>query len=77
MFKQFIQSLLFFCLGFNTISSQALTFSLPDTTDVIGHIYEVHSHLGETLSDVGRRYEIGAFQIFSANPHLNRKHALT
>lgn len=70
------KGLLLLCLSLLSGSTQALTFKITPSTDVVGHIYEVSAHLGETLLDVGRRNDIGAFQIIAANPNLSPKKAL-
>lgn len=52
-------------------SSYGLTFSIPDPgNDVVGDIKEVYALPDETLTDVGRRFDIGYYEMIEANPNL-------
>lgn len=57
-------------------SSFAVSYDIKPETDLVGRVFEANSHLGETLLEVGRRYDIGAYQIVAANPHLDKKKPL-
>ena len=61
---------------FWAFSSFAVSYDIKPDTDVVGHVFEANSHLGETLLDVGRRYDIGTYQIIGANPNLDKKKPL-
>lgn len=61
---------------FWAFSSFAVAYDVKPDTNVIGQVFEVNSHLGETLLEVGRRYDIGAYQITAANPGLDKKKPL-
>lgn len=51
--------------------SYALTFPLPKTGNIIGSIQTVKSQKGESLGDIGRRFDIGVYEMIEANPKLN------
>lgn len=54
-----------------TTQSFALTFPLPEHGDVVGKIQYATAKQGETLAEVGRRYDVGSIQISEANPELS------
>lgn len=49
----------------------ATTFVLPTSGDLIGKIKYVHPEMGETLSEVGIRYDIGFYEMVRANPQID------
>ncbi|ASQ45992.1 L,D-transpeptidase family protein [Legionella clemsonensis] len=49
----------------------AISFVLPEREDIIGEIQYVTPEMGETLSEVGMRYDIGYYEMVRANPHVN------
>ncbi|STX47327.1 putative ErfK/YbiS/YcfS/YnhG family protein precursor [Legionella hackeliae] len=49
----------------------ALTFVLPTQGDVIGEIQYVNPEMGESLSEVGMRYDIGYYEMIRANPQIS------
>ena len=51
----------------------AATYQLSDTTDMIGEIQTTRVMLGESLADIGRRFDIGIFEMIEANPQLSPK----
>jgi L,D-transpeptidase ErfK/SrfK len=52
--------------------ANALTFKLPPPgTDVIGHVQWTQARAGDTFSSIGRRYDIGYYELVEANPSLN------
>jgi len=47
----------------------ALTFPLPPQgTEVVGNAFTVYSEPGDTLSLIGRMYDIGLYEMIEANP---------
>ena len=64
------------CMGFLPLSLQALTLPLSKSSDVVGRLQVVQAHMGETLTDVGRRYDVGSLQIKEANPNIKVKQVL-
>ena len=52
--------------------AQAMTFDIPSNGDnVVGHITYAHTRSGETLADVGRRFDVGVYEMIEANPTLS------
>jgi len=49
----------------------ALSFPLPKTGDIIGDIQFVKALEGESLGELGRRYDIGFYEMMEANPDLD------
>lgn len=64
----------FLCLLFNK-QTAALTFDLPAHGDsVVGHVQWTQALPGDTFSKIGRRYDIGYFELVEANPNLDPLH---
>jgi len=58
-------------------AAYGLTFNLPSNGDnVVGHIKEIRSRRGDTLAKIGRRFDIGYFEMLEANPHSDPERAL-
>ena len=51
--------------------SFARTFSMPNQGDLIGEIEHATVYKGESLGDVGRRYDMGVYEMIEANPNLD------
>jgi len=51
--------------------SNALTFPLPKTGNIVGSVQKVQSQKGESLGDIGRRFDVGVYEMIEANPNLN------
>lgn len=49
----------------------ASTFVLPAQGDLVGEIQTVHPENGETLSEIGIRYDMGYYEMLRANPHIH------
>ncbi len=63
--------LLLIALGWLKPAS-ALTFDLPQNGDsVIGHMQLTQAMEGDTFSTIGRRYDVGYFELVEANPSLD------
>jgi len=64
---------LLFSLGLScgTTSSFALTYPLPAKGDIIGQVQMTTVRRGESLGDIGRRYDIGVYEMIEANPKLD------
>ena len=56
--------------------SRASVFILPPTGDVIGEVRYAYSHIGETIDEVGRRYNVGYYEMVRANPQADAVYAL-
>lgn len=52
-------------------SSEALTFDLPSQGNIIGHLSEATVEEGDSLSTIGRRYDIGGYEMTEANPNVS------
>ncbi len=63
-------------LSFISCSVNAITLSLPEQGNVIGQLKKVAVHSGETLADVGRRFDIGFLQMQEANPDVKTTSSL-
>lgn len=58
-------------LAFTPLSSHAKTFSMPTQGDIIGEIEYATVYQGESLGDVGHRYDMGVYEMIEANPDLD------
>lgn len=64
----------FFYLFFAT-QAFALTFVLPAQGDsVVGHVQWTQALPGDTFSKIGRRYDMGYFELVEANPTIDPVH---
>ncbi|KTD09296.1 L,D-transpeptidase family protein [Legionella jamestowniensis] len=70
MFKQLQRMALIACL-FGLQPLWAISFVLPAKDDIIGEVQYVNPEMGETLSAVGMRYDIGYYEMVRANPKIN------
>lgn len=53
-------------------SAYSLTFPMPKGNDnVVGHTQWIQARAGDTFSTIGRRYDVGYFQLVEANPGVN------
>lgn len=73
MRKRFFIRCMIFTWGLSPLMLHALTLPLVKEDSVVGKIEVTHSHMGETLVEVGKRFDIGAIQIKEANPSLQTK----
>lgn len=53
------------------LSCLAAVYVLPSNGDVVGDTTQVTVKVGETLSDIGIRYDIGYYEMLLANPQLD------
>lgn len=63
--------LLLTVLLFFTAFSWSKSLVIPYQSDVVGRIFFTHPEIGETLSDVGIRYDIGYYEMVRANPQID------
>jgi L,D-transpeptidase ErfK/SrfK len=55
-----------------TQNAAALTFDLPgDGSNIVGKIRTVQTITGDTLASLGRRYEVGLYELKEANPSMD------
>lgn len=57
-----------------TQTSYALTYVLPANGNIVGNVQYANVHPGDSLSTLGRRYDIGGYEMVEANPKLNYSH---
>ncbi|HXH54472.1 MAG TPA: L,D-transpeptidase family protein [Gammaproteobacteria bacterium] len=55
--------------SFNT--AVGLTFDLPDDGDIVGEMQTTTVRRGESLGDIGRRFDVGVYEMIEANPRLD------
>lgn len=59
-------------LGLCSLSAHAVIYDLPRNGDnVVGEIITTRSQPGERLGDVGRRFDVGYFEMIEANPGIS------
>jgi L,D-transpeptidase ErfK/SrfK len=66
-----IKFLLGLCVLLVEANAYALTFSLPTNGDVVGQVQMTTARKGESLGDIGRRYDVGVYEMIEANPGLD------
>ncbi len=49
----------------------SLTFKLPTDGNIIGEIQTTTAQKGESLGEIGRRFDIGLYEMIEANPKLD------
>lgn len=55
--------------------AQALTFDLPSNGDnIVGKLQIVHVRPGDNFSTLGRRYDVGYYELVEANPGIDPNH---
>lgn len=60
------------CVSLNLgLPAHALTFVIPEQGDLIGQIQHTRVQSGESLGDVGRRFDMGVYEMIEANPGLD------
>lgn len=69
--KSIFKFIILSCGFFLTYSLEALTFHLPAQGNVVGALQTVQVKHGESLADVGRRFDIGVYEMIEANPELD------
>lgn len=70
---QLICTLVLVTIGWSwSIAAHALTFPLPPSGDsLVGKVQWTQARPGDTFSLIGRRYDIGYYQLVEANPGLD------
>jgi len=51
--------------------SYALTFVIPSSGNIVGDLQYVTVQPGESLSDIGKKFDIGVYEMIEANPELD------
>lgn len=51
--------------------AKALTFALQKNSDIIGGVQTVHVMNGESLAEIGRKFDVGIYEMIEANPSVN------
>lgn len=52
-------------------SGNALTFPLPSDGDIVGDVQTTTVKEGESLGELGRRFDVGVYEMIEANPNLD------
>ena len=52
-------------------SSYALTFTIPEGENIVGNIQTTTVQPGESLGDIGKKFDIGVYEMIEANPELD------
>lgn len=52
-------------------NAYALTFPLPRDGDIVGSTQIASVRRGESLGDIGRRFDVGVYEMIEANPSLD------
>ncbi|MFC3909294.1 L,D-transpeptidase family protein [Legionella dresdenensis] len=52
-------------------NTHAATYVIPQHGDIVGEVQYTNPEPGETLSDVGIRYDVGYYEMVSANPQVD------
>lgn len=58
------------------VNSYSSTYVLPSTGDIIGEVQFAASHIGESIDEVGRRFDVGYYEMVRANPAVDPIHSL-
>lgn len=58
-----------FCLS--ATSAMGLTFELPKKGDIVGEVKTTTVRKGESLGEIGRRFDVGVYEMIEANPRLD------
>jgi L,D-transpeptidase ErfK/SrfK len=51
--------------------SFALTFTIPEQENIIGNIQTTTVQPGESLGDIGKKFDVGVYEMIEANPELD------
>ena len=49
----------------------ALTFNVPNHDNIVGHIQTATVQPGESLGDIGKKFDVGVYEMIEANPELD------
>lgn len=79
-FERFKKRIMHLTMGFFFFSNFAntaiaLTFVLPPKgDDIVGHVQWTQALPGDTFNKIGRRYDMGYFELVEANPMIDPEH---
>jgi L,D-transpeptidase ErfK/SrfK len=59
-----------------TYNVHATILVIPEQGDLVGDIQHTYSEIGETIDEVGRRFDVGYYDMVRANPHADPIHTL-
>ncbi|WP_058520435.1 L,D-transpeptidase family protein [Legionella tucsonensis] len=69
--------LLIFMLFFCVFILNATTLVIPATGDVVGEVQYAQSGLNETIDEIGKRFDVGYYEILRANPQIDARRSST
>ncbi len=49
----------------------SLTFTIPANSDIIGNIQTTQVQSGQSLGEIGRKFDVGVYEMIEANPNLS------
>src|SRR5437868_5401220 len=61
---------------FYVVMANATIMILPIQGDVIGEVQHVSSEVNDTIDKIGRRYDVGYYEIIRANPQIDTRDSL-
>lgn len=67
-----IGSIIYYCCVQNI--ALALTFSIQHGSDIVGRVQTATVLSGENFHDIGRRFDVGYYELAEANPGVNPDH---
>lgn len=53
------------------VSAWALTFEIPENSDVVGEVQIIETNYKDTFVDLSREYDVGYYEIVDANPGVD------
>ncbi|HHF7375330.1 L,D-transpeptidase family protein [Legionella bozemanae] len=68
---------LIFMQFFFVFISNATTLVIPATGDVVGEVQYAQSELNETIDEIGKRFDVGYYELLRANPQIDARRSLT
>ncbi|MCE0723650.1 MULTISPECIES: L,D-transpeptidase family protein [Legionella] len=56
--------------------SNATTLVIPATGDVVGEVQYAQSELNETIDEIGKRFDVGYYELLRTNPQIDPRRSL-
>ena len=70
--KKMLKLRLLLLIALNYISiAHGLTFNIPSNSNIVGNLQLTTVQQGQSLGDIGRKFDIGVYEMIEANPNLN------
>lgn len=68
MLKNYLYAIIFLMISPICL---ALTFAIPKDSNIVGGMQTAIIQKGESLSEIGRRFDVGVYEMIEANPQIN------